>query len=261
MEHSALSLRTQRSLQALILVGLGLFLLQKIWSGTLYWYINERFMLLILFAGLGLLALAQAVAPWRRRRPPGEPGEAHPHADAEAHEHSHASLSAWALVIVALPVILGLLIPARPLGASAIANKGINTTAPLTTGGAAEAARLDTPATDRTIIDWVRAFNYADDVSAFEGQPADVVGFVFHDGRLASDQFMAGRFIITCCAADASAIGLIVRWPEAPALPNDTWVRVRGTVTASTLDGRPTPLIVAEAVEPVSPPSHPYLYP
>ena len=126
-----MSIRTQRSLQALILAALGVFLLEKILSGTLFWYINQRFMLLVLAAGVGLLALAQIVFQSLRPRPkPHNPVEDdhHPH---EHHAgHAHGTLPVWGLVVVALPVLLGVLIPARPLGTSAIANKGVDSLPP-----------------------------------------------------------------------------------------------------------------------------------
>ena len=247
-------LRTYRTFQALILAALGVFFLHKIWSGTLFWYINQRFMALTLIAALGFLALAQSVLQRRRENPD------HDHAD-ENHHHPHApAFPAWTLVVVALPVLLGVLIPAKPLGSSAIANRGVNITAPLT-AGAAQPAKLDLAPTDRTILDWIRAFNYASDPKSFAGQSADVIGFVYHDSRLAGEQFLAGRFTVNCCVADAMAIGVIVQWPDSKGLADNGWVRVRGSVQASEIDGRPIPLIIAESVEPVSPPEQPYLYP
>jgi uncharacterized repeat protein (TIGR03943 family) len=264
-----MSPRTQRAFQALILAALGVFFLHKIWSGTLYWYINNRFLVLVLSAGVGFLALSQIVLQGLRRQKP----EAEPHDDGrpQRHDHSpphapnpshsHPALSTWGLIIVALPVLLGVLIPARPLGSSAIANKGINTSAPLTAAESGQAVRLDLAATDRTILDWVRAFNYEADPTVFDGQPADVVGFVYHDTRLAEGQFLVGRFAVSCCVADALALGMIVNSAQAASLPDNSWVRVHGPVQAAHLDGRPIPLIMAESIEQVAEPEQPYLYP
>jgi uncharacterized repeat protein (TIGR03943 family) len=257
-----MSLRTQRSMQALILAGLGLFLLHKIWTGTLYWYINERFLLLVLLAAIGFLALARIVLPGRPGA--GEQAHGHPHEHA-GHNPEHeaergSAATTWGLVLVATPLMVGLVLPARPLGSSAIANRGINTSAPLTAGDAAP-VQLDLASTDRNVLDWVRAFNYADDPAEYTGQAADVIGFVYHDGRLAKGQFLVSRFAVTCCSADATAIGMLVSWPEAEALETNTWVRVRGPVAVSTFVGRPTPLVVAETLEGVEPPAQPYLYP
>ena len=252
-----MAIKMYRSLQALILAALGIFFLQKIWSGTLFWYINQRFMALTLIAALGFLALAQTVLLRRNQAAPEEP---HDHDGHEHHDHQHNPLPVWSLWIVALPVLLGILLPAKPLGSAAIANRGVNTTAPLT-AGAAQPAKLDIAPTDRTILDWIRVFNYSSDPKTFEGQPADVIGFVYHDGRLKGEQFLAGRFAVNCCVADAMAIGVIVQWPDSQSFADNSWVRVHGAVQASEIDGRPIPLIVAESVEPVPPPELPYLYP
>jgi uncharacterized repeat protein (TIGR03943 family) len=120
---------------------------------------------------------------------------------------------------------------------------------------------LDLAPTERTILDWVRAFNYESDPSIFNGQPADVIGFVFHDTRLTANQFFVGRFAVTCCVADASAIGIIVDWPQSADLADNSWVRVQGTVNAASLDGRPIAELQASTVELVPEPANPYLYP
>jgi putative membrane protein len=260
-----LSLRTQRSLQALVLAGLGLFLLQKIWTGTLYWYINQRFMLLVLLAAIGLLALARLVLPSPRPTTtlaePADRAADNDHAHHQDHDHAESPAAPlWGILILAVPLLLGLLVPARPLGSAAIANKGINTSAPLTAGSSAP-VQLDLASTDRNVLDWVRAFNYASDPATYAGQPADVIGFVYHADGLPDGQFLVSRFAVTCCSADATAVGLLVRWPQSAALANNSWVRVRGAVAVGAFAGRPTPLIEADSLEGVAEPDQPYLYP
>jgi putative membrane protein len=254
--------RTQRTLQALILAGLGLFLLQKAWAGTLYWYINDRFLALVLGAAIGFLILARSVLPpWRAAA-----GAADNHPGGDDHacnhqtDHDHQAVPAWRLWMVALPIVLGLLIPARPLGSRALANKGLNLGAPLAAGGASD-SRVTLPPAERTILDWVRAFNYPTDPGFFTGEPADVIGFVYHDAALGDDEFIISRFSVTCCAADAAGVGLLVQWPHAATLEADAWVRVRGPVQPGTYNDRPIPVVTAETVEGISPPTQPYLYP
>jgi putative membrane protein len=258
-----MSPRVYRTLQALTLTGLGVFLLEKIWSGTLYWYISDRFLVLTLLAAIGFLILAQTILP--KRKPAmataggSETAHVHTH-DEHGHDHHHeGNVSPWGLMIVALPVVLGLLVPAKPLGASAIANKGVNVSAPIVASG--QSVRLDIAPQERNILDWIRVYTAATDPSALEGQPADVIGFVYQDSRLPDQQFLVGRFTISCCVADALAIGMAVDWPEASALPANSWVRVKGPVKATTIDGQRMPLIVAESIETVPEPSQPYLYP
>ena len=249
-----MNLQARRSFQAIILASLGLFLLSKIWSGTFFWYLNQRFLLLTLIAATGFLAMPLVVLLNRKK----DAAEAHPPEQDHAHDHTHQPVRG--LIVVALPIILGVIIPARPLSASAVANKELNTTAALAASGNVTAAELNITSTERTVLDWVRAFNYESKPAIFEGQMADVVGFVYHDARLPAGQFLAGRFAITHCVAEAVAIGVIVDWPKA-ALADNLWVRVKGPIRVATLNGKPIPMIVAESVEQITEPARPYLYP
>lgn len=256
-----MSPRTYRALQALLLLGLGLFFLQKVVSGTLFWYINQRFMFLVLLAGLGFLGLASLTLAARKpaAHAPHEHGaEAHDHDHTHDHAHADNTLK-LSLLIAAIPLALGLLVPARPLGSTAIANKGLNVSLPLTASNT-QPLQLQMASTERTVLDWVRAFNYSEDAKIYEGQAADVIGFVYHDPELA-EGFMLSRFAVTCCSADATAIGVVVAWPGAAQLEENGWVRVQGTVDSVLYAGRATPRITAITLEGIAPPEQPYLYP
>jgi uncharacterized repeat protein (TIGR03943 family) len=245
-----------------VLAGLGLFLLQKMWSGTLYWYINERFAVLVLAAAVGLLVLARSVLPGSAVETATTEARyaSRPSQVSEGHEHEQA-VPGWRLWVVALPVILGLLVPARPLGSAALANKGLNSTAPLAAGDSATGAAVARLPEARTVMDWVRAFGAAEDAQIYAGEPADVVGFVYHDPVLPPGQFIVSRFVVSCCAADAMGVGLPVAWPGAEALQGDAWVRVRGPVQVGSYHGRAIAVIAAESVEGVAAPVEPYLAP
>lgn len=256
--------RLYRALQSLVLVLLGLFLLNKIIAGSVFWYINARFLPLTVIGAVGLLWLARALlselgepeVPENRGVQVPEPLQSH--GSAAAHPHAHGSPAT--LLILAAPFLLGVLVPARPLGASAIDNRGLSAVAPLRAASSDAPIQLEIAPTDRNVLDWVRAFNQAPDPSAYQGQPADLIGFVYHDPRLPPGQFLLGRFTLTCCVADAAAIGVIVAWPEADQLPTNAWVRVRGPVQAGELDGSLIPLVEAGAVDSIPEPPQPYLY-
>ncbi|MDW8327402.1 MAG: TIGR03943 family protein [Anaerolineales bacterium] len=244
------------------MTALGLLLARKLWTGEIFYYINERFFPLILFGALASLTLALG-AFWMWRREATAYAHDHEHGHDHDHVHAHAPIRfpVWSVFWVAVPVVLSLVVPSRPLGASAIENRGLNSSGPLTVGSGAAVATLQIAPADRSILDWIRAFNYSADPAEFNGQPADVIGFVYKDPNLPANQFWVGRFVVTCCAADASAVALLAEWPEATALPENAWVRVRGPVHVAEFNGRPTPLIVAAALEQVEQPEHPYMYP
>ena len=248
-----MSLRMYRTLQALILAGLGFGLLVKIIDGRVLLYIHQRFVALVLLAALALIILAQYVL---RARPEAEPG------DGEVGKPDRPP--AWGLWLTALPLLVGLLVPERPLGAAALETRRIYTTAAgRAFGGAADSAAISPE--QRTILDWVRIFGDTGDdpagLSPYSGQTADVSGFVVRDPRLGPDQFLVGRFTIACCVADASALGMVVEWPEAEALPVNRWVRVRGPVYPLVLEERTVPAIEAVTVEAIPEPVQPYLFP
>lgn len=47
---------------------------------------------------------------------------------------------------------------------------------------------------------------------------------------MSPNQFVVGRFAVSCCSADASPFGVLADYSRASALPNDTWVKVTGTI-------------------------------
>jgi len=254
------NLSVQRSLKALLLLGLGLFLYTRLTSGTLYFYISERFGWLTLAAILGLLVVG--ISYGMGRKVPAEEACSHDHTTGghnHSHDHSHAIGWGGAL-IVALPIILGLLTPPRPLGANALAVRelsvsGLASALPAAVQGAT--AKADT---ERSVLDWVLAFQAGAQVGeSFAGRGADVVGFVHRREGDGEGRFWLTRYVVGCCVADAAPVGLWVDWPGAASLDADSWVRVQGALVEET--GAVAPLLQAHTVVIVSPPNQPYLYP
>lgn len=244
-----MSERISKMLQAGILFGLGAFLFYKILSGTLYFYINARFTWLVILGGVVFLVLA--VLSWPRR---GQDDESE-----DDHGHVH-SRGVWPLAVLSIPLVLGFLVPSRPLDSSALDTRGLTTNALASIGGQT-AVQLDQPSDQRNVLDWVRAFNFATNPVIYEGEAADVIGFVYQDARLPEGQFLVGRFAVSCCAADAFAVGMIVQSDEAHHWQANQWVHVSGIVQVSYLDGVAMPLILAESIKEVDIPPQPYLFP
>jgi uncharacterized repeat protein (TIGR03943 family) len=166
------------------------------------------------------------------------------------------------VALVALPVVLGLLVPPQPLGAAALSNREVNVTMQGSALPAAVRAAAQKDSTSKNVLDWLHTFAGSDNpIADHAGDPARVTGFVFRDERFDTDQFMVTRFVVSCCVADANVAGLVVRWPQAAELPADQWVEVTGTIQAGALDGENLPLLAADTVTPVDVPQQPYLYP
>lgn len=244
--------RLYRSFQALLLLALCLFFAGKLASGQLSYYINLRFIPLTIFGMIFLALLAQTLFSENRRSRQTEKQE-----DAHDHEHDHVPSNLWFMVV---PLAIGLLIPARPLDSSAFATKGFNTTGPMVSSDSA-AKLFETESQDRNVLDWVKISYYEKDITSYLDQQASVIGFVYRDGQLNENQFYVSRFIISCCAADASSIGMIVNWDDANTLKQDSWVLVKGSISSTILKDQTLLVIDAESVQDVPVPEQPYLYP
>ncbi len=245
--------RMYRSFQGLLLLGLCIFFASKAANGQLTWYINSRFVPLTIFGIIFLAVLAQIIFTEIRRSRKQDEEHGHEH----EHDHAPAPVNLWFMLV---PLLIGVLIPARPLDSSAFATKGFNTNSPLVSADSS-AQIFETESEERNVFDWLKLFNYESDLEQFNGETASVIGFVYFDETLGENQFFVSRFVVSCCAADGFAIAMPVEWSEAAALEQDSWVLVKGSIKSITLNDKIAPMIVAESVQPVPTPEQPYLFP
>ncbi|MCK6577467.1 MAG: TIGR03943 family protein [Anaerolineae bacterium] len=238
-------------LKTAILLGLGVYFVYNILTGNLTNYVNERFAWLS-YVAAALLLVIGAYSAWHLLTA-HRGGHDHEH---DHDGHAHGAISWGILAIVAVPLLLGTLIPSRPLGAEAVSG-GVNISAV----ESAQVTVLSIPPLERNVLDWLRAFNRETDMTAFDGQPVDVIGFIYREPTFADDQFMVARFTVSCCVADASAIGLAVQSTETAALEQGSWVRVQGTLQVDDFRGERLPVVQPSQIDMVDQPAHPYLYP
>jgi uncharacterized repeat protein (TIGR03943 family) len=242
-----------RSFQGLLLLGLCIFFASKAVNGQITWYINARFIPLTLFGILFLAILAQTVFTEVRRSRQQDGNEEHDH----HHENEHSSAGLWIMLI---PLLIGVLIPPRPLDSSAFTSKGLNSNTPLVSADSS-AKLFETESEERNILDWLKLFTYNEDVVQFTDQKASVIGFVYFDESLGENQFYISRFVVSCCAADGFAIAIPVQWNDLAALEQDSWVQVKGTIEPIIIDESNVPLLIAESIQSVPIPEQPYLFP
>ncbi|MDK2982038.1 MAG: putative rane protein [Chloroflexota bacterium] len=184
----------------------------------------------------------------------------HPTQGEASPKHTHEALPASALLILSLPLLIGLVAPEQPLSSASLSSRGISLNAPVTISQQTNQG-LDVQEDDRTILDWVKLFNYESDPSVYIGQDVNVTGFVYHDPRLPQGKFMVSRFIITCCVADAFAIGMPVDWPQDSNFNENTWIQVQGTLDVMQIGSQSVPMVHAASIETIPAPEQPYLYP
>jgi uncharacterized repeat protein (TIGR03943 family) len=228
-----------------IVVALGGMLVLKVADGTIAYYIKLDLAWTVLVAAVGLIGLGLAyLLRWSIVRAPAAGWR--------------PALGELALLV---PLVAGLAIPARPLDSAALEQRGLNTIGALPAGDQRLAA-LQSDTTEWTLLDWTLALQREADPTRLHGRPVDLVGFVYTGDRtLQPGEFSLARFVVTCCAADGSAVGLPVRHAS-PAPGRDAWVRVTGALDVGRATGRePRAVVNAETVASIDPPRTPYLYP
>lgn len=232
-----------------ILLGLGVYFVYNIASGSITNYINTRFAWLsyvavALFFGLGLVSLYALL----------KPNVAQP----TAFDHNREKISLPVLLIVAIPLVLGTLVPSRPLGVEAI-----NGDLRISSVTAARGSVVTKDPMQRDVLDWSRLFTQSEFPNEFDGQDASVIGFVYRQPDFPANTFMVARFTVSCCVADALPIGLPSYWEveDTEALPDGTWVQVEGAFKAGSFGGINIPILQAQNITRIEQPEHPYIYP
>lgn len=233
-----------------ILLGMGIYLTFLILTGNLTNYINIRFAWLA-YVGAGIFFLLGLINLY---------GMMYPQDDelSQYFEQPNNTYSiTWGiLAIVAFPLMLALLVPSRPLGAEAV-NGGIS----LSPVGVDTASAFERNPLDRNILDWLRQFNQSDTPAEFNGQQVNVTGFVYREPNFLPEDFMVSRFTMSCCVADAFAIGLPVTSEQAKDFSDGVWVRVQGELRANDFGENFVPVVYATSIEIIDQPPQPYLYP
>jgi putative membrane protein len=205
----------------------------------------------VVVIGLALVAMAVDI---RRGVAHGDHGDHGDHENPGPHgDHTHRGSVAWLLL---LPIVVLIFIAppalrpqAFPPSVTAVSTDVLRREFPPIPDG--RAPELAVPEV------MVRAAQ--DTAGTLDNRLITVVGFTLRE----ADGVDLGRVAIVCCAADARLARIHLRGPaaaEAAALPDETWVRVEGTVITGSADGDSTsiPTLEVAKVTPIDEPANTY---
>lgn len=244
----------QSLLKTFLLAGLGFYFAYNIISGNLANYINARFAWLSYLAVVLFFAFAAFSfwGWWQNRKGHHHHGHSHDH-----HDHHHGG-SWFAIIVVALPLLFGTLIPSEPLGAEAISGQ-----VRISAVNASTTTMLSSNPLERNILDWLRQFNFSNDLDSFNGQEASVIGFIYREPSFPEGHIMVARFAVSCCVADSTAMGLPIfsNGLDTDAIMDGEWVRVDGTFQVGEFQDQTIPILQLNEIERVEQPAQPYLNP
>jgi len=97
--------------------------------------------------------------------------------------------------------------------------------------------------------------------TAFIGKTVQLSGFVYREKTMGKQQFGISRFAITCCSADASPYGVMVKFGRGETLATDEWVTVTGKLSTTQYNDIEIIQIDVTKVVKITPPEDPYVTP
>lgn len=250
-------------IRMLICFGMAFMMLMLVVSGDFVFLVNPKFRILMILSILLLIILGWVQCLHLKTR--------------DLH-----SIGFWGYFFVAFPIFVYLFIPPKALDASMIEKKGITlvsskqvTNQPTSSPTSKEPTEDQTApykealkemkTTDYIVFD---EKNYSEYLSVLELYPKELVGkkirikgFVFRDDpSLKKDEFILSRFTISCCAADASVVGVKSQFPQASILKTDQWIEVEGVLRTTKRFEFDAPMIEIQSYRLTKAPKDPYIY-
>ncbi len=213
----------------------GAVLLQSSLSGRLDLLLSGVFHPLVALSGVALLLLAGlllAETALRRQESP-------------APSRRQAIPKTWWLSTAVALLVLA--IPPNPSFSSLAANR------PAELGDETELSFLLPPA-QRSLTDWVRLLRSQPDPSLYAGDPVRISGFVLPQP---GEPPQLARLLVRCCLADATPVGLPVRWPAGRQPRADQGLAVEGTMAIEERNGQSRSVVVAQRITPIARPKRP----
>jgi uncharacterized repeat protein (TIGR03943 family) len=163
-------------------------------------------------------------------------------------------------LLIFVPLCLGQALGNQPLSTGRAArNEAVKTmVAPTTKSANSGALKADT--SGWSFNDWFIAVSSDPEPSHFDGKKASIDGAVFRAPELPEGYFFLTRYMIWCCAADATAVNIPVKFKGSSQLKADQWVRVKGVMKQGEIHGKRTLVLYADSVKEEKQPDDPYLH-
>ncbi len=177
----------------------------------------------------------------------------------QAESHGPSKKEMWArTAVLCLPILFLYASYGQSLGVDALTKRMIDGGPGFKTAAGTEKNPLRNPGSDRTmtLLDLVR------DLKTYHGREIITSGSVYRDSSIPDGYFMLFQFVITCCAADAQPVWVLVKTSQSSTLENESWVEAEGRLVFEQYQENRIPVIEAGRVRrlPTPPVEKRYLY-
>lgn len=271
-----------RLLQAVILIGFSIYLIRLFGTGEIHRLVAPHIAVLLeLTLGVLVVMTLYALLTFFRNRSACEcdHDHSHHHDHHHDHDHHHHGLNPVSLLLI-VPVVLGLFVPTQALGASMMNNglQAVPNKVDLSKVPRSEDAKyIPKPpkpkeGSELSLDDVAENILIAPEY--YFNRRFKFTGFVYHPNGWPSNRMILVRYLITCCVADATPIGIAVETKDAAKYKNNTWVQIDGTILTRKIPqldkidatswyyGYPDkPVLIAHAIKQIKQPEDPYIYP
>lgn len=286
MDTFSLKHRGHYLIRAILLCCLAFYIMNLNHSDALHYYLAPHMQSLLLLCPIPLLFIAFGML-WHALM-----GDSAQICDCEHPLPGGLLKSTGVYGMFAIPLLFGLLFPDQALGSDMVAKKGIvysfpdpefqhkakpaNTSVPAL-------SRLDEMFIPRDIysvefselakrlyplpVIQVDPLIFSETIGAidmykehFAGKKIRLQGFVFREEDMPPDSFALTRFLVMCCTADAVPFAVLARGDEVPALEEDAWIELEGTIEVEQVNGEERLQIRADQIRSVEQPTSPYIY-
>jgi putative membrane protein len=96
----------------------------------------------------------------------------------------------------------------------------------------------------------------------YKGRTVEFIGYVSKsESGLQKNEFIVGRDLMWCCAAELQLVGFLCSNNSSGSLPENSWVKVDGMLDVTTWQGKSTPIFVNPVMTQISKPAVEYIYP
>lgn len=235
-------------IKIIILLGFTVFFIFIIQSGKIQLYVHPRIIPYVKFAIIAIIIMIVFLFK-DIRRPTGR-------------------LDILPYLFFIVPLILAFALPARTIQSGFIS---LNSTVKSVQGNSNNSSnsmssdqglKLENDALildDDNFVQWLEEIDK--NTEKYIDKKVLLTGFVLKDSRFKSNEFVPARKMMSCCAADATSIGLLCRFDKTSELTDNSWVKVNGIIKLSEFDGTKMPVIEAVDVQKTDAPEQPYVYP
>lgn len=173
----------------------------------------------------------------------------------------------YGYVIFMVPLILGLYVNPQGLNADAAENKGIyvNGQNHFDHEHIHDYVKVNYLDKDEIILNDINFTDVINELNThtdeYKGKKVELEGFILKEKDLDKNQFLIGRMLLSCCAADAQSIAILCQYENIQSVKQDQWVKVKGIVDSSTdKKGGRLLVIKIESLEIIDEPVNKYIY-